>query len=70
MTKRPGTIDDVVHRIDLLLNAYWGGSQTEMARELGCSQAAISKVLKRKTKPGKRLLSLLRIIRGLTRSGL
>lgn len=59
VTKPRAVADDIVERIDWLLRTYWSGSQAEMARELGCSQAAISKVLNRKTKPGRRLLKLI-----------
>jgi len=59
ITRSHGGSAAIVGRIGWLLRTYWGGSQAEMARELGCSQAAISRVLGGKLNPGKRLLKLI-----------
>lgn len=45
--------DRVVH----LLATHWRNSQADMARAVGCSQAALSKVATKKVEPGKRLLA-------------
>ena len=57
--KHRGASDDAVERIRYVLRHYWGDSQSAMARELGCSQTAIWKVVSGRANPGKRLLSLI-----------
>ena len=54
--KRKGqTIGD---RVRHLLELRWGGNQTEMAREIGCSQSTLSQVAHGK-EPGKRLTTMI-----------
>ncbi len=46
-------------RIRYLLENRWAGNQNEMARDIGCSQSSLSRVVGGKLRPGKRLLKLL-----------
>lgn len=46
-------------RVRQLLTSRWQGRQADMAREVGCSQAVLSRVATGKAEPGKRLLALI-----------
>ncbi len=46
-------------RIRYLLANCWAGNQNQMARDLGCSQSSLSRVVSGKLRPGKRLLKLI-----------
>ena len=43
-------------RIRYLLDNFWAGNQNQMARDLGCSQSSLSRVVSGKRQAGKRLL--------------
>jgi hypothetical protein len=53
------THEDACARFAYVLQAFFAGHQSEMAREIGCSQAALSKVCRGIQPPGSRLMKSL-----------
>ncbi len=51
--------DAIAGRIGYLLQHVWFGNQSEMARDLGCSQSLISKVVAGERSPGHKLMQAL-----------
>jgi transcriptional regulator with XRE-family HTH domain len=60
MMKNRSTAD----RVCYLIEHRWGGSQAEMAREVGCSQSTLSRMAHGEIQPGKRLLRLIAAVPG------
>jgi hypothetical protein len=57
-TKSPLVGVETTKRFLFLLNTRWGGNRAAMARDIGCSHAAISQVANGKRMAGSRLLKL------------
>ena len=50
---------DAADRVRHLLQQHWAGNQNQMARDVGCSQSSLSRVVRGESQPGKRLLKLI-----------
>jgi transcriptional regulator with XRE-family HTH domain len=49
----------ITERIRILLRDRWHGNQNEMARAVGCSQSALSRLVRGETPPGKRVVKMI-----------